>query len=178
MTFADQPNDLLQLLRQGDAAAFEYIYTAFRKWLWVAALGILENEAEAEEIVQEFFLDYWQKEMQREFTDLRHLKGFLYVSVRNRCFNRLERNKVMKKRQAQLPIPGKVEANDRIAEKELQERLKTAIGKLPEMRGKVFLMGYILHRSRREIALALRISEESVKKHMTLALRDLRGMLK
>ncbi len=179
MTSADLPNELLLMLQRGDADAFNYIYTTYRKWLWVAALGMLQNEADAEEVVQDFFMDYWQKERQRAFTDIGHLKGFLYISIRNRCLNRLERDKVMRRRQSDLSfLSGQVEATDPVEVKELRERLKAAIGKLPRVRGEVFQMGYMMHLSRREIAGALQISEESVKKHMMLALRDLRGMLK
>lgn len=171
--------ELLNGLKAGEEAAFDHIYTAYRKWLWIAALGILQNETEAEEIVQEFFIDFWQVQAEKDFTDINHLKKYLFVSIRNRCINKLESNKVKKRRYERMNLPqGFTLPANRLEQNELQRLLNDAIGKLPPVRSKVFRMGYLFQRSRKEIANALNISEESVKKHMMLALKDLRVSLK
>lgn len=175
MSIFENQTDLLHQLKAGDASAFEYVYTTYRKWLWIAALGILQHEADAEEIVQEFFIDFWQKQYSRDFADISHLKNYLFICIRNRCINKLESDKTYKKRMEQvMPVSTMDLPCDKLENRELQRKLEAAISKLPPVRSRVFQMGYLLQRSRKEIATALKISEESVKKHMNLALKDLR----
>lgn len=179
MPFFNNDTELLKCLKAGEETAFDHIYITYRKWLWIAALGILQNETEAEDIVQEFFIDFWQIYSSKDFTDINHLKKYLFVSIRNRCINKLESNKVNRKRYGAISLPHDfVLPNNRLERDDLQRQLNSAMDKLPPVRMKVFKRGYLLQQSRKEIAAALNISEESVKKHMTLALKDLRLSLR
>ncbi|WP_162946235.1 RNA polymerase sigma-70 factor [Chitinophaga barathri] len=171
--------DLLERLKAGDSEAFDYVYTSYRKWLWIAALGILQHEADAEEVVQEFFIEFWQRMEQRQFNDVNHLKNYLFISVRNRCLNKLQRDKVTRKRNEQmLQLTDFTAPYNQLENSELQQQLREAIDKLPPIRSRVFKMGYLFNYTRKQIAAALNVSEETVKKHMILALKDLRLSLK
>ncbi|MGN7722624.1 RNA polymerase sigma-70 factor [Chitinophaga sp. 22620] len=176
---ADQQMNLLERLKAGDSEAFDEVYTSYRKWLWIAALGILQNEADAEEVVQEFFIEFWQRMEQRQFDDIQHLKNYLFISVRNRCLNKLQRDKVARKRNEQMLQHTELSVSyNQLENSELQQQLREAIAKLPPIRSKVFKLGYLFNYTRRQIAAMLNVSEETVKKHMILALKDLRLALK
>lgn len=171
--------NLLERLKAGDSEAFDEVYTSYRKWLWIAALGILQNEADAEEVVQEFFIEFWQRMEQRQFDDIQHLKNYLFISVRNRCLNKLQRDKVARKRNEQMLQHAELSVSyNQLENSELQQQLREAIAKLPPIRSKVFKLGYLFNYTRRQIAAILNVSEETVKKHMILALKDLRLALK
>ncbi len=171
--------NLLERLKAGNSEAFDEVYTSYRKWLWIAALGILQNEADAEEVVQEFFIEFWQRMEQRQFDDIQHLKNYLFISVRNRCLNKLQRDKVHRRRNEQMLQHTELSVScNQLENSELQQQLKEAIAKLPPIRSKVFKMGYLFNYTRRQIATMLNVSEETVKKHMILALKDLRLALK
>lgn len=171
--------NLLERLKAGDSEAFDEVYTSYRKWLWIAALGILQNEADAEEVVQEFFIEFWQRMEQRQFDDIQHLKNYLFISVRNRCLNKLQRDKVARKRNEQMLQHTELSVSyNQLENSELQQQLREAIAKLPPTRSKVFKLGYLFNYTRRQIAAMLNVSEETVKKHMILALKDLRLALK
>ncbi len=177
-SFEDQYT-LLEQLKAGNAAAIECIYITYRKWLYVVALGILQHSSDAEELVQDFFIEMWERGNGKEFSDIGQLKNYLYVCVRNRCFNRLETNRTQRKRLKKLlPEEDLTLPSNHLENTELQRQLNEAISKLPPVRSRVFQMGYLLQRSRKEIAAAMGISQESVKKHIALALKDLRLALK
>ena len=59
----------------------------------------------------------------------------------------------------------------------LEAYLKELVESMPPMRRKVFVMSRYQHKTNREIAQALQISEKTVEVHITLALRELRNRL-
>jgi len=50
---------LLQAVGQGDTNAFRFLYARFKIPVYNTALGCLQNEQDAEEIVQEIFINIY-----------------------------------------------------------------------------------------------------------------------
>lgn len=59
MTLSDA--DLLRLAADGDKAAFSILYDRFSRPLFSLTLKILSNPTEAEDLVQEVFVELWSK---------------------------------------------------------------------------------------------------------------------
>lgn len=173
--------DLLTQLQEGHPEAFDRLYHKYRHWLFIVAVSFLQNESEAEEVTQEFFIDFWEGAHYQRIVaqNANSLKNFLYVSIRNRCLNRIAKDKTRQKRYHDLLIPNDHPVMPRELEnEELGVQLQTAIGKLPPRQAEVFKRAYISQKSRKEIALEMDISEETVKKQIALALKTLRRILK
>jgi RNA polymerase sigma-70 factor (ECF subfamily) len=173
--------ELLAQLKTGSLAAFRHFYSAYRKWLYVTAFSILKNEAEAQELVQEFFIDFWQKNLgsKIDLSTTGSLKNFLFVSVRNRCLNRIARDRTRKKRLKNIMLPEIYTLpQSRLENNELKEQLENAISQLPERQLIAFRLAYEEHKTRKEIAAFMNISEETVKKQVANALKTLRASLK
>ncbi|MBC9929096.1 RNA polymerase sigma factor [Chitinophaga qingshengii] len=174
-------NDMVlwQQLKERDPDAFAFIYTTYRKWLMVVAYGIVQNETEAQDLVQKFFEDLWQMDWKNSSDLTGPIRNFLFISIRNRSLNQVRANEIQRKRYAQVQLPETFEPPANILEnKELQQQLSHAMSLLPAVRAKVFKLGYLYHYSRQQIAHQLGISEATVKNHMALALKDLRNLLK
>lgn len=172
--------NLLSRLQNGDEAAFGYFYKKYRRWLMVVAVNILQSEPEAEELVQDFFIDFWHSELFRKLpvASAEAAENYLFISIRNRSINRLAKNDTRRKRlQNWMPDAVTMPAA-KMENQELSAQLLSAISKLPEKQGYVFQSAYLMEKSRKEIALEMNISEKTVKKQMQLALRSLRGFLK
>ncbi len=60
--------ELWELIRRGDRAAFDAVYHQYVSQLFVLAYKHIPNRTDAEDIVQEVFLDIWEKEMRSSFT--------------------------------------------------------------------------------------------------------------
>ena len=161
---------------------FDHLYTTYRRWLTVVAVGILQDEQEAEETVQEFFIDLWQRQSYKNIpTSSREaMLNYLFVSIKNRCLNRMAKEDTRLKRLNRfLSMPLPVAAPDnKLENTELKNQLENAIGQLPPRQSQVFQSAYIMDKSRKEIANEMNISEKTVKKQMQLALKALRNYLK
>lgn len=172
---------LLEQLKAEDQRAFDQLYHTYRHWLLVSAITILRNETEAEEVVQEFFIDFWQNQRYNNITVYtgNFMKNFLFVSIRNRCFNHLARDETRRRRFSRIMLTDKFSLPlNHLENEELRNRLDSAIKQLTPGQSAVFKMAYLSNKTRKEIAAEMGISTETVKKQIALALKTLRDYLK
>ena len=173
--------ELLAQLKTGSPDAFQHFYTTYRQWLYVTAVSILRNETEAQELVQDFFVDFWQKNMATriDLSTTNSLKNFLFVSIRNRCLNSISKDNTRLKRLKDIMLSDNYTyPQNRLENNELKEQLETAISQLPERQSIAFRLAYQEHKTRKEIAAFMDTSEETVKKQVANALKTLRASLK
>lgn len=67
---------------------FKHLFETYFKKMTLFAEYFLLDRDEAEDIVQEIFVDLWNNASGLFGTT--NLKSYLFVQVRNRCFNRLK----------------------------------------------------------------------------------------
>ncbi|GAA0530171.1 RNA polymerase sigma factor [Chitinophaga japonensis] len=175
----NQFNDawLLAQLRAGDPQAFEMLFNRYFRLLWMEAYARLDNAEEAEDIVQEFFVELWEKQLYLGIQQ--SLKYYLYQAVRNRCINRLQHRKTAQKRLDNyiVVMPRNQLPAYRLENIELRLRLDHAIQGIPPESARVFRMMYLEHKKRKEVAAQLGISENTVKTQLARAVRYLRRYL-
>ena len=72
-------------LRSGDTAVFELIYRAYHLVLWKYAYQFVHSRDAAQDIVQDVFVDLWDR---RETLEIRKtLEAYLFIAVRNRAMD-------------------------------------------------------------------------------------------
>ena len=168
---------LLRRLQSGDGKAFKIVFERYFKLLFLDAYARLKSEKEAEDIVQEFFIDFWERQL---FRFVQHsLKYYLFQAVRNRCINKLEHRKVLQRRADKYNITqtGEYYQADRMENSELNTQFEYAIERIPPESAKVFLLMYVEQLKRKDVARILGISENTVKTQLARALRFLRKQL-
>jgi RNA polymerase sigma-70 factor (ECF subfamily) len=181
MSASINDNELLAQLRDGDLAAFQHIYDTYRHWLYVTAYSMLKDETEAQEVAQDLFIDFWHKDVgaKNDFNSSAELKNFLYISIRNRCLNKIAKDATRTKRLKEIILPEAYTVpQNRLENNELKAQLEIAISQLPERQSLAFRLAYQEHKTRKEIAAVMQTSEETVKKQVASALRALRASLK
>ena len=176
-TLTDQ--QLLDRIRKDDRKAFAVLYERYWDKLFTVTMHRLDDEHEAEEIVQEIFLDIWKR---RSDLQIRHtLNTYLSVAVKYRVINHLSRQHQRKQGLAAL-AQGQPESENniynQINKKELQAQLEQCINRLPEKCRIVFLLNREEQKTYAEIAADLNISQKTVEAHMSKALNVLRQSLK
>jgi len=128
----------------------------------------------AESVVQEVFVKLWEK---RAAMEIRSLRGFLVVAVRNKCTNELKHRQVVREYEKESG-----EANEGVwltfSENVYLQHINKVIDELPDQRRKVFRMSRVDGLKYREIAEKLNISPKTVEVHMGKALKYLREQLK
>ncbi len=177
--------ELATLLRAGHASAFVAIMRHNNQRLYRLARGVLRDEAEAEEVVQESYL--------RAFTHLDGFKGestlatWLARIVLNEALGRLRRRRptvaiddVAETLAAGAPGPLSREEpspEQAIARHEIRRSIERAVDDLPAIFRAVFIMRAIEQMSIEETASCLGIPAETVKTRFHRANRLLRQAL-
>jgi len=170
--------DLIYQLNKHNLSVYETIYKQYWVLLYQHARRILVDDALAEDIVQDIFINLYQK-MGDISADL-DIRKWLYSCVRNRAIDYLRKDKVRKHYVEQLdkylnrqpPI-----AEQRLLEKELNEQIDAEIAKLPPKTRKVFELRWKNYLSHDEIAVATSASVGTVRKQVQNAVKRLRNSL-
>jgi RNA polymerase sigma-70 factor (ECF subfamily) len=158
---------------------FEALFRSEYKGMLYFAIRYVKDEEAAEEIVQEAFINLWEK---RESIDpSREVKSYLSASVRNRCLNHLRDNKRFDGKLLSLggllPIPSNDEHNQ-MEFRELSLQIKHAIDELPEKCREVFRLNRFEQMKYQQIADHLQISIKTVETQMSKALAHMRSRIK
>lgn len=146
----------------------------------------LVNADEAEDIVQEAFMELWK--YQDNIEDEGHIKAFLYRIVYTRSLNILKHQAVVNnysdsvKKVESLKLdfynPEKNNVMDYIESIELRKQINDAIDELPGKCREVFILSYQHDKKNKEIAEQLGISIRTVEVHLYKAIKALRERLK
>ncbi len=167
-------SNLINALKQGESKAYAYLVDNYHHKLCVYAFGLTNNEALAEDIVQNVFVKIWKHRAQLKphFS----IKNYLYRSVYNEFIDQY------RKRKPVIALEKKhIDALSYIVEKEDEKSLekiitlvKQEIEKLPPKCRQTFLLSKQEGLSNVEIAEYLNISIKSVEAHITKAFSILR----
>ncbi|WP_439695957.1 RNA polymerase sigma factor [Mucilaginibacter sp. AW1-7] len=174
--YTDQ--QLLDLIRTDDRSAFTELYNRYWDKTYAVALHRLEDEHEAEEVVQEVFLSIWQRRATLQLTHT--VATYLAVAVKYKVINHLAKQHRRQLQHDELTITSPVVADstaDWLHEKELRQLLEKTVSQLPEKCRIVFLLSRDENKTYAEIAAELNISQKTVEAHMSKALRELRETL-
>ena len=170
--------ELADALHQSDKSVFESVFKTYYERLCNYANTMINNMDEAEEMVQNTFLNLWEK---REAIQIHtSVKSYLYQAVHNHSLNQIKHLKVRQKH-ADYYVHHAYEAADTNTEKiigdELAIRIDEAINSLPAQCRKVFQLSRFENLSYAEIADQLNISVKTIENHMGKALRIMRTKL-
>ncbi len=181
MQIADyiEDQELAFRISKGDRAAFDIVFRRYYQGLVIYAFRFIMEESSAEEIVQDFFVNLWEKRSNLVFTD--SIKSYFFTSVKNRCFNYLKRRKI------EMEVIEKLKSvseqsllfdQDVYVASELQEKIIQAVNALPERCREVFIMSRFKGMKNDEIAQELNLSKRTVETHISNAISSLRHHLK
>ena len=172
----DNDNQLLTLLAQGDEEAFTVIFERYNKMLYALAFRYLKSETMAEDAVQHIFLRLWEG---RQFLVVTvNLRNYLYTMVKNHILNEIRNNNTAVEKNYEMAQLSSAEADDvmeKLEKKEMMQKLREAIERLPEQKRKVCLLKLQGDLSNQEIADKLNLSVPTVKTHYAQAVKILRG---
>lgn len=170
--------DLFIRLRAGESSALDELFRRYYVDLCRTALRFVNNEQEAEDIVQNLFVALWEKRA-GQGDEPGSVAAYLRRAVRNRSLNYLRDRKRIPIDDTDIPetLAAKELADDELTQDELRDRIHKAIDTLPERCRLVFVMSKVEEMSHKEIAEAMEISPKTVENQMTRAYRFLREWL-
>ncbi|WP_320111036.1 RNA polymerase sigma-70 factor [Draconibacterium orientale] len=172
-----EENNLFINIQQGDERAFEKLFKLYYGYLCNFATKIIADDVAAEEIVQEFFVKFWERRANLSVES--SLKNYLFRSVKNLCLNHIKHSNI-KLQHAQKVIAESETSNfnNDYIEVDLAADIAKSIEELPEKRREIFRLSREEGLKYREIAEKLNISIKTVEAQMSLAIKSLRDKLK
>jgi RNA polymerase sigma-70 factor, ECF subfamily len=174
---------LLRAVAGGDERAFASVYDRYSSILFGLLLRILHSRAEAEDVLQEVFLQVWQQA--RSFDETRgRAFTWLVTLARSRAIDRLratDSRERAAKRSAEdaPPVVGTEEwADDAAISSERAAVVRGALAELPEEQRQVLLLAYLEGMSQSEIAAAKNQPLGTVKTRTRSGLKRLSELLR
>jgi len=170
-------NTLLFRWKNGESQVFEEFYRKYSLSLLEIAYRKTNNFESSEEIIQDVFLAFYNSKDNIEDNPAFYLKGILKHKILD--YFRKSTIKILpfdEYNETHIQEEGSKMFND-ILVKELDEKIRTTIDRLPLQRRTVFLMSRNESLTYSEIAERLGISVKTVEAHISKALKFLREHL-
>jgi RNA polymerase sigma-70 factor (family 1) len=173
-----EDTDLIQRLKTGDLKAYDALFLKYYKLLCLNAFWFLQNEEEAQDLVQSFFIDIWDKQLYLQFNG--EIKGYLHMAVKNRCLNHLKKQKVLLNKEETWQQTQETEEAPPNAEADpdYYGQLRHTLNDMAGQKKMAVQMVYIQGKRYKEAADEMGISVNSFKTHLKRGLKLLRQNMK
>jgi len=167
-------------LRDGDHKAFLEIYNRHSKTLYHFARKFIQDTDVIDDIIHDSFLNLWnaRHRIKGEYP----IESYLFRIVRNLVFKHLKSQ--LRSAEAMVELKYFEEersvarsAEQAVIEEEYEDIYELAIDRLPPQRKKIFMMCREEGLSHKEIAQFLNISPNTVKEHMSLAMKTIQDYI-
>jgi RNA polymerase sigma-70 factor (ECF subfamily) len=170
-TYTDE--SLVALMKEGNQAAFTALYERYWKKMVVQAYMKVQRGEDAKEIVQDVFLDLWNRRSKLELEHSFHT--YVAAAVKYRILRWLAKEKNEQFKRSKLSVAD----NDSTTQEwldfqHLRQELEKAVQQLPDKCQLVFRLSREAGLSDKEIAQELQISPKTVETHLSRALKSLR----
>jgi RNA polymerase sigma-70 factor (ECF subfamily) len=173
--------ELMELVGEGDALAFETVYDRHGGAAFSLAYRMVGNRPGAEDAVQEAFMSIWRSRA-RYLPERGSVRSWILGIVHNRTIDSLRRNLVHDKRRSSAEgIEERHEAPERteveVARRDEARSVREAMDTLPGEQNRVIELAYFGGFTHSQIAEMLDMPIGTVKGRMRLGLEKLRRQL-
>lgn len=167
--------DTILKFKNGDESAFTVIYNHFYNNIFSFCKYLLPGIEDARDMTAQLFILLWEK---RETLDTyKHLRSFLFLNARNKCFNHLRDQKARSAIDKQIGDFTLSEQRSILfseIESELITRVQEELEKLPDYYKNILKLSYYQGYNNQEIADMLQISEKTVRNAKSIALKTVK----
>jgi len=166
-------------LKNDSQAAFAELFNRYKKKLYYFALSYLNDNAEAEEVVQSIFVRLWEN--RSTLNETMSIKNFIYKSTVNACYNFLKKKAIRNRYLENELIAFDENENrsyDEIFYKDLKRQIDSIISSLPPQQQQIFQLSRFEGLSHADIASKLNLSIRTVENQTYRALKVIKDNLK
>lgn len=158
-------------------AGFKMLFDTYYEVLTRYAFTFIRDGDEAEDIVQNVFINLWENRMNVDIHT--SARALLYKSVYNASLNRIKHLKVKGEHVSEAAFNQELSyQNQTLDHKELVNKLNEALEFLPEQCRKIFELSRFQQLKYQEIADELNLSIKTIENQMGKALKIMRNQLK
>lgn len=171
-----QDVELIERIKNDDNQAFKILITKYKQKVFTIALGFLHDKLQAEDVVQDVFIKFWEK--RNEFELNAKFSTWLYRVCANMSINIIRKNKFStvfssiksnNSYEKELDFEQQIEdintktLDDKNKEEYIKYALKNAINQLPKRQKMAFVLNKYQNFSYKEIAEIMELSLTSVE---------------
>ncbi len=160
-------------VQAGNTRAFNQLYTVLWEPLYVHARTLVMDEDKAKDILQEIWVDYWQR---RNKIDPANIRAYLFRAVKYKTYNYLRDHKFN-----HVQLEAIHTLADVVPEQDTEDHaylfasfIEPSLERLPSRCQSIFKLSRIEGYSNDEIARLLNISKRTVENQISLAMKRLR----
>ena len=161
---------------------FSEVYIKYYSKLRRFAIDFVEDEQDAENLVQDAFMELWKSS--DELERINNINAYMFRLVKNRCLDFIK-HKVTEQKYAKSVLSTadyRLSALDSFNETgvfmtDLENDVRSAISALPQRCRTIFELSRFEGKKYREIAAMLSISENTVEIQMGIAIKRLKSSL-
>ena len=172
--------EVLRAIAGGDEQSLSTLYTRYKLILFSLILRIVHSQPEAEDVLQEVFLQVWRKA-----ADFDEARGrpftWLVTLARSRAIDRLRAldSRDRTAAEAARDVPDSIsDASDDALKSEQGEIVRGALAQLPEEQRRILVLAYFEGLTQSEIAERLTTPLGTVKTRMRSGMIRLRELLR
>ena len=173
---------LITRVADGDETALRALHDRFGGLLVALAQRILGSREDAEDVVQEVFLQVW-RQADRYRAKRSSVSTWLVMITRSRAIDRHRSRSVVRRTtetmvdQGMIPTHASAEGHSAVLLFERQKSLRRVLAQLPREQREVLDLAYFAGLTQREIAERTGIALGTVKTRTLLAMRKLKNAL-
>ncbi|TGV01393.1 RNA polymerase sigma factor [Flavivirga rizhaonensis] len=167
----------IEYLTKGREEAYVYLVTTYNKPLFIYALSLTKDSADAQDIVQNVFLTIWK--YRKRINTFHSIKNFLYKTTYHEFINHYNKKKAISKLE-QTYIEALDETVDNDNTESLERKIKIVkkgIKQLPKRCKETFLLSKKEGLTNIEIAEYMNVSVKTVEVQLTKAYHLLRKLV-
>jgi len=165
----------------GDQTGYAELYDCFASGIYRLCYGLLLNQQDAEDIVQETFV-YAFKNLRRYDASKAAFKTWLYTIAVSRCRNTYRRKRpslvdLSQILQMRLAAPTSQRPESEMAKRDAETMIETALASLSDNLREAVILRYAHGLTYREIAAVMNCPQKTAESRVRLAHEKLRGLL-
>lgn len=172
--------ELIRRISQNDEAAFQELFYLYWNKIYSVAFILSKSVLFAEDVAQETLLWVWKE--RGKLPQIDNFSGYLHIVARNAVYRKLKQ--IQTEEAYKNYMAGRVVFNDTnssedlLHAKKMQNLLQEAINNLPAQQQMAFRLSREQGLSHAEIAVAMNLSQNSIKDYIVKATSSLRKQLK
>lgn len=170
---------MMQLAALGNEAAFVQLFYLYRHKLYGYVLKITNNPQLSQDFVQDVFLKLWKNKSQ--LAVIENFDAYIFKIAQNQAVNHFRRmtNETLMLSKLQQGVSEYEKSTEgRIDQKEVMQIINEVIMRLPPQQHLVYKLSREQGLKQDEIAMALKISPNTVKNHLAVAIKTIRKHLR
>jgi len=180
----DEDRRIMERMQSGDKSAVSDLYQRYNKVLFGLILTVVKNREEAEDVLQDVFVQAWEKASQFDSTR-GNVYSFLVTMARNKAIDRIRSRRYRKEKQEDQiindftldPEDGDFNPEENAELNDRAVRVRRALKNLDEKEREVLYVAYFQGLSQSEIAEQMDIPLGTVKYRMRQGMIKLRDSL-